>query len=77
MEGWRQTTGEAFLEAYRAEMEGSDLHPTDDRFERGLLDLFLIRKAAYEVGYELAMRPDWLDIPLRGLLELSGDEESE
>ena len=29
--------------------------------------------AAYELGYELAMRPDWVDIPLRGLLSLIDD----
>ena len=32
-----------------------------------LLDLFLIEKAAYEVVYEAANRPGWIDVPLRGL----------
>jgi maltose alpha-D-glucosyltransferase/alpha-amylase len=36
-----------------------------------LLDLFLIEKALYELRYEIANRPDWVAIPLRGLLELS------
>ncbi len=35
-----------------------------------LLRLFLLEKALYEVIYELNNRPDWLDIPLRGLLAL-------
>ncbi|MWD27837.1 maltose alpha-D-glucosyltransferase [Aquicoccus sp. SCR17] len=73
--GWREATEDAFLRAYREGMEGTTLHPASAEFEQRLLDLFLIRKAAYEVGYELSMRPDWLDIPLRGLLALSGDEE--
>jgi maltose alpha-D-glucosyltransferase/alpha-amylase len=30
----------------------------------------VMEKCVYEVGYELNNRPDWLDIPLRGLLEL-------
>ena len=34
-----------------------------------LLQLFIVEKAAYEVCYELANRPDWVDVPLRGLLE--------
>lgn len=72
---WRKGTEGAFLDAYREVMAGASLHPATPDFERGLLDLFLIRKAAYEVGYELSMRPDWLDIPLRGLLNLSGGEE--
>jgi maltose alpha-D-glucosyltransferase/alpha-amylase len=32
-----------------------------------LLDLFLIEKAAYEVVYESANRPTWIDVPLHGL----------
>ncbi len=66
---WRRATQGVFLDAYRATAEGSTLHPSDPEFERDLLDLFLIQKAAYEVGYEMAMRPDWIDIPLRGLLD--------
>jgi len=69
---WQRETETAFLTAWREAMAGSPLAPDDEAFERDLLDLFLIRKAAYEVGYELSMRPDWVDIPLRGLLELSG-----
>ena len=71
VELWRQTTQGAFLDAYRKTMAGSSLHPDDPAFEEDLLALFLIHKAAYEVGYELAMRPDWVDIPLRGLLALT------
>ena len=35
-----------------------------------LLDLMLIEKAAYEVSYEMANRPRWVMIPLRGLLNI-------
>ncbi|ETX14265.1 alpha-amylase [Roseivivax halodurans JCM 10272] len=70
VEGWRRATQGAFLAAYRDAMAGASLHPSDPEFEEALLDLFLIQKAAYEVGYEMAMRPDWTDIPLRGLLAL-------
>jgi maltose alpha-D-glucosyltransferase/alpha-amylase len=37
---------------------------------RGLLGLFVLEKALYELGYELNNRPDWVRIPLRGLLAL-------
>ncbi|MFN4098428.1 MAG: phosphotransferase, partial [Pararhodobacter sp.] len=70
VDGWRQATQGAFLEAYRATMAGASVHPADEAFEAALLDLFLIQKAAYEVGYEMAMRPEWIDIPLQGLLTL-------
>jgi maltose alpha-D-glucosyltransferase/alpha-amylase len=36
-----------------------------------LIALFEIEKASYELRYELANRPDWVAIPLRGILELS------
>jgi maltose alpha-D-glucosyltransferase / alpha-amylase len=75
--GWREATSDAFLDAYRAEMQGEPVHPQSEEFERALLDLYLIRKAAYEVGYELSMRPEWVDIPLRGLLALTGAPEDE
>ncbi len=36
-----------------------------------LLTLFTLEKAAYEVGYEAANRPEWLVVPLRGLARLA------
>ena len=35
-----------------------------------LLELFLIEKALYELRYEINMRPDWVGVPLRGLMTL-------
>ena len=35
-----------------------------------LLDVYLLDKAIYEIGYELNNRPEWAQIPLKGLLEL-------
>ena len=34
------------------------------------LDLFLLEKALHEVGNELSDRPDWVLVPLLGILEL-------
>ncbi len=39
--------------------------------EHALLELALIEKAAYEVVYEAAHRPDWVRIPLAGLMEVA------
>ena len=33
-----------------------------------LFDAFVLQKALYEVSYELNNRPDWVRIPLRGIL---------
>lgn len=38
-----------------------------------LLRYHLLEKAIYELGYELNSRPDWVIIPLKGVLELIND----
>jgi maltose alpha-D-glucosyltransferase / alpha-amylase len=35
-----------------------------------LIDFFTLEKAVYEVNYELANRPDWVSIPLTGILRV-------
>jgi maltose alpha-D-glucosyltransferase/alpha-amylase len=35
-----------------------------------LLEVLLLEKAVYEVGYELGSRPDWAIIPLSSVLEM-------
>jgi maltose alpha-D-glucosyltransferase/alpha-amylase len=39
----------------------------------GLLTLFLLEKAFYEIGYEAANRPNWIGIPVKGVLGLLDD----
>ena len=34
------------------------------------LTTMLLEKALYELRYELNLRPDWVPIPLRGILDL-------
>jgi maltose alpha-D-glucosyltransferase/alpha-amylase len=36
----------------------------------GLLELFEIEKALYELRYELNNRIDWAQVPLHGVLDL-------
>ncbi len=31
---------------------------------------FMLEKAVYEVGYELANRPGWVAIPVKGILDI-------
>jgi maltose alpha-D-glucosyltransferase/alpha-amylase len=35
-----------------------------------LLDASLLEKALYELTYELNSRPDWVQVPLLGILQL-------
>ncbi|HEY4607094.1 MAG TPA: maltose alpha-D-glucosyltransferase, partial [Acidimicrobiia bacterium] len=65
--------GATFLASYLETVEGAQLVPDDRRHLRWLLDALLLDKAAYELAYELNNRPDWVDIPLRGLLMATTD----
>jgi maltose alpha-D-glucosyltransferase / alpha-amylase len=41
-----------------------------------LLNVYLLEKALYELGYELNNRPDWVRIPLTGILQLLQSPET-
>jgi maltose alpha-D-glucosyltransferase/alpha-amylase len=36
------------------------------------VDLFELEKAFYELKYEMRNRPEWVEIPMAGLLDLVG-----
>ena len=57
-ESLRESAVTAFLDGYQGE-GGAGIEP--------VLDLFILEKAAYEVAYEAANRPDWIDVPVSGL----------
>ncbi|HYH22468.1 MAG TPA: malto-oligosyltrehalose trehalohydrolase [Azospirillum sp.] len=67
---WEGAAGGAFLDGYRAAIGDCPSFPTDPGTAAALLKLFLLEKAFYEVGYELANRPDWLAIPLSGVTSI-------
>ena len=62
---FRREATTAFLLAYWHSVKGAKslgLGPAKEQ----LLNLMMLEKAAYEISYEAANRPDWLAIPLRG-----------
>ena len=67
---WYHWVSAAFLRGYLDTVEGTAFLPASDEDRAILLDAFLLQKACYELVYELNNRPDWVDIPLRGLLEI-------
>ena len=58
---------EAFLTAYRESAQGAFWWPADPSESQRLLDAFMLDKAVYELAYEMANRPDWIDVPLSAL----------
>jgi maltose alpha-D-glucosyltransferase/alpha-amylase len=69
---WYQWVSAIFLKAYCEVVgqSGLGLVPNDLSMLALLLEASLIEKAIYEVGYELNNRPDWVRIPLEGILQL-------
>jgi maltose alpha-D-glucosyltransferase/alpha-amylase len=67
---WELEVRAAFLESYLAASRGVASLPQSLQSE-GLLGLFEIEKAFYELRYELGNRPGWTGIPLQGILEWS------
>jgi maltose alpha-D-glucosyltransferase/alpha-amylase len=59
-----------FLGAYREAAGGSEILPSDGTAFASLLEALMLEKAVYEVGYELASRPEWVLVPLLGVLDL-------
>jgi maltose alpha-D-glucosyltransferase/alpha-amylase len=69
---WERDATRHFLEGYGRAAAGLASVPADADSFKATLDLFLLEKALYEMRYEIANRPDWMEIPLRGLMELAG-----
>jgi maltose alpha-D-glucosyltransferase / alpha-amylase len=68
---WERDAKNAFLNGYRTAASGVASIPSSEGAFDSMLDLFLLEKALYELRYEIANRPDWIAIPLRGLQELA------
>ncbi len=70
VQSWYESVSSTFLRAYVEGVHGHDLIPeTEEGFET-LLHASLLEKALYELRYELNNRPNWVKIPLHGILQL-------
>ena len=68
-EEWYQSARAAFLRGYRAIAGKAPFSPQSQQEFNLLLDVHLLDKAVYELTYELNNRPDWVALPLNGLLQ--------
>src|SRR6185437_12395843 len=68
---WSRWVSAIFLRAYRKTAGEAKFLPSNENDLQVMMDAFLLRKAIYELGYELNNRPDWIKIPLQGILELA------
>ena len=60
-QSWYRDVRAAFLRGWKSAAKEPENAET-------ILDYCLLEKCVYEVNYEADNRPDWLDIPLAGLI---------
>jgi maltose alpha-D-glucosyltransferase/alpha-amylase len=68
---WYIWTAASFLKSYLAEASRAAFLPPDQDELQTLLNAHLLEKTLYELGYELNNRPDWVKIPIEGILHLA------
>jgi maltose alpha-D-glucosyltransferase/alpha-amylase len=59
-----------FLQSYLKASQSGGFLTTAKGELKNLLDVYLLQKAVYELNYELNNRPDWVSVPIRGVLAI-------
>jgi maltokinase len=67
--GWEERAREEFLDGYLGAADPSLLPAGREAVER-LISIFELEKAVYELRYELDNRPEWVGIPVAGIVRL-------
>jgi maltose alpha-D-glucosyltransferase / alpha-amylase len=73
---WNVWISSTFLNSYLQHAQPGGFLPSHREEINILLDVYLFEKALYELGYELNNRPDWVHIPLAGILQLVQSPEA-
>lgn len=69
---WQTWVSAAFLREYFAVAGSAAFLPRRRQEIQALLNVHLLEKAVYELGYELNNRPSWVRVPLSGIEQLLG-----
>jgi len=67
---WNALVADRFLAKYFETASAATFLPQSREETQVILDLHLLEKAIYELGYELNNRPTWVGIPLQGISKL-------
>jgi maltokinase len=69
LESWERDARTEFLAGYRETVDRTLLPSGEEALQR-LLTVFELEKAVYELRYELDNRPNWVRIPVAGIVRL-------
>jgi maltose alpha-D-glucosyltransferase/alpha-amylase len=61
----------AFLDGYGEVLDNTEYPWIETEAKAGLIDVYLLAKASYEVVYEATNRPTWIGLPVTGLAMLA------
>ena len=67
---WVDSVSAVFLKSYLSTAGAATWVPQNQEDLELQLTTMLLEKALYELRYELNLRPDWVRIPMRGILDL-------
>jgi maltose alpha-D-glucosyltransferase/alpha-amylase len=76
-DAWTEWVSATYLGSYLQTVAGKRLIPPESQLTDLLLDFYELEKVIYEVEYELGSRPDWVGIPLAGLVRILTPRRSE
>jgi len=72
---WHARVSAAFLRSSLETAGPAPYLPHEPVELQGLVRVYLLEKALYELGYELNHRPQWVGLPLRGVMQLMQCED--
>lgn len=75
-DAWYRCVAGAFLRSYLEGVEGTGIVPKRKEDTEVVLKAFVLEKAVYELGYELNNRPEWVVIPMRGIMHLLHEDRN-
>jgi len=71
---WNFWVSVGYLQGYLDMTRNSAFLPKSSVELKTMLNIYLLEKAVYELGYELNSRPDWVSVPIEGILGLLSEE---
>jgi len=69
-ESWYGWVSSTFLKSYHEMIKDAPILPQNHEDIRIFLKAYLLNKALYEINYELNNRPDWINLPIKGIMQL-------